>query len=179
MRAAAAAFALLWALAPGVSGGTDGLRGESTAEGGRVHIEWSDGAPPRGSVHPAQEPSGVPGAKPPARAWTQGVFTLRYTLARDGDAVRPRELSVTASSRVHYPADRTPRLEEHEETHRRINAAAAVQMEKTLSAFSARAAEGDGGLRRAESLLKRDFRRLVAETDGLHRDWDATHTVPR
>jgi hypothetical protein len=111
-------------------------------------------------------------------AWTRGRFRLSYLLTETGSGARAEKVRVALRNETSLPRRPSARLREHEDAHRRINEAAARDMEARLAAFPPPQAPDRAGLKRAEAALRREFRRLVSETEKLHRAWDATHTVP-
>src|SRR5262245_54706392 len=102
----------------------DGGRLSGTVSSSRdeVRVSW-----PYGSVSvPARQVEAAPTERPlqppRSKAWTRGVFTLRYELVRDGDAVRARRVSVGVKNTLGFLDEPTERLREHERMHRLINA---------------------------------------------------------
>ncbi len=111
---------------------------------------------------------------PPVKAWTQGDFTLRYQLAKDGDGFRARGVRVLVRNRTHYAAAPTPKLVHHEAVHRRINQLGAREIQARLADYQAGRAFT---LLQADRAFRSEFRRRLREVEELHRAWDATHKI--
>lgn len=104
-------------------------------------------------------------------AETEGTFRLKYELARTGDLVVARRLTVTAASRREFHVAPSAKLREHEAVHVAINDREARRIQEALAGFRVR------GLttREAERRLKKRFREEVAAVRRLHAEWDETH----
>lgn len=123
-------------------------------------------------------PAGTLRAAEGLRGWTRGHFRLRYALEQTDDGPRARSVRVILRNQTAMQRHPSARLRDHEDAHRRINEAAARDMETRLAALPLPAQPGRPGLKKAEAALRAEFRRLVEETEKLHQAWDATHTVP-
>jgi hypothetical protein len=121
----------------------------------------------------AEEPPRVT-AEPP-RAWTKGIFDIRYDLVKDDKTVIAKNVRVTVNNQTHLPTDASRRLREHEEMHKRINETAAARIEKEMAEFRKELAGDAGDMKKADNAFRREFRKKIKATDELHKEWDYSH----
>lgn len=150
-------------------------QGQVRPRDGQVEITW-----PYGTITmpaPAGPSAAAERTSPPAspRAWNRGVFSLRYEFARADGFFAARNVRVTVHNRTAFRGEGSESLRAHEAMHRRINEAEARRLEKDLSGFRHEAADTPSGLKRADALFRREFRRRVDDIDRLHREWDKNH----
>jgi hypothetical protein len=165
----AAAEERVWLKGGGsVSGAVKRSRGET-------RVSW-----PFGSVsvpdHHVRDKAGDPEAREPGslRAWTRGVFSMRYELVQRAGRVAPQWVKVRVKNETRLVDAPSRRLTRHEEVHRDINRAEARRIESLMARFETESQD----LKQAEAAFRKKFHDLVRDVDRLHRDWDANHAVP-
>ena len=108
------------------------------------------------------------------KAWTQGMFSVRYNLAAEGGAVRARTVRLRVRNIVCFRQKPTARLREHEAMHRRINEAEAARIQEEMRAFRFEGTD----LGKAEAAFREAFYKRLEAVRELHRAWDANHATP-